>query len=94
MKRKPSNSQQPAVPKQQIVRQSQWKPIKTAPRDGTWFIAVCAGDYIPAIIRWKHDGWQQDEDDDSVGPDMWELAFWLPLSVLPPSPAATNGKRI
>ena len=92
--KKPIKKVKPAGPKQQVVRQLQWKPIKTAPRDGTWFIAVCAGDYIPAIVRWHNDGWQQDEDDDSEGPDLWDLAFWLPLSVLPPSPVATIGKRI
>lgn len=56
----------------------EWQPIATAPRDGTWFVAVMAG-FLPTIVRWHDKGWQDmhDDDGDSWSAATWELTHWL-----------------
>jgi hypothetical protein len=45
-----------------------WQPRKSAPRDGRWFEAVRAGDFLPGepflpqSLRWQVDGWQQPDE--------------------------------
>jgi hypothetical protein len=38
---------------------SEWQPIETAPRDGTWILASCVGQLIPMVAAF-------DDDDDSM----------------------------
>jgi hypothetical protein len=63
-----------------------WQPIETAPKDGTWFVAVAFG-YHPAIVRWHkegdREGWQDDEDGSPWSPALWELTHWLDIRPIP-----------
>lgn len=29
-----------------------WQPIETAPKDGTWFLACCRDGIVPRLVRW------------------------------------------
>lgn len=57
---------------------AEWQPIETAPRDGTWFLAVMEG-FVPDVVRWHEGKWQHDEDGDSLLPENWPLTHWMPL---------------
>lgn len=66
-----------------------WRPIETAPRDGTWFLAVWNDSRLTAVstpaygvIMWDGDEWR--EADDIVS----EPTHWLPL----PTPPAVEGE--
>lgn len=63
-----------------------WKPIETAPKDGSWILAVCEGrhqnsgvPWTPAIVKWYEGEWVFDEEDDAV----YQPSHWMPL---PPNP--------
>lgn len=68
-----------------------WQPIETAPKDGTWILAV-RSEGRPShqtIVRWDHVDW----------PDNWsdgEYTFcpthWMPLPA-PPTPRASEPSR-
>lgn len=78
---------------------TQWRPIETAPRDGTPFIAAGGGLYEPALCEYL-------DDEDNIG--AWECGYvtlndtdnepggynrprlWLPL---PPAPEADPSER-
>lgn len=78
-----------------------WKPIETAPKDGTWILAVVAG-FVPAVCRWDMHGRENGSFEhveaetfaeeshwqdyiDSTYP--WEPTHWHPL---PTSPEPSN----
>lgn len=85
-----------------LVVEQDWQPIETAPKDGTWLLAIVEGwrrpenkPFIPAVVMWA---WCPKTDKECwVAPDNdWgtetELAalftHWRPL---PAPPAATGG---
>ena len=52
-----------------------WKPIDTAPRDGTWILACghSAGFVKPIVLRWHRDGWTTWRDHgDYHDPSHWQ----------------------
>jgi hypothetical protein len=63
---------------------TEWKPIESAPKDGTWFIAgfpkVNAGPDYPAysILRWKFESYRDEE-----GTGGFDNFVWTPLPHLP-----------
>lgn len=67
-----------------------WKPISTAPKDGTWIIAKVAGcftpgrSYVPAMVAWCdfREHWTQGEGFHYDPTNTWDLALWTDL---PPS---------
>jgi hypothetical protein len=62
-----------------------WRPIDTAPRDGTFLLLFAAsGDAVSAICpfqvaRWTHDSWESEDSRLIERP-----THWMPL---PPPPA-------
>lgn len=63
---------------------SDWRPIETAPKDGTFILAVIAG-FKPAVVRFmcapgrsdwidSSDNWTSD-----IGGPFWEPTHWMPL---------------
>jgi hypothetical protein len=66
-----------------------WKPIESAPKDGTFILAKCKGTfvkgkaYVPAVVCWKHARWIEIDDEARLGEgESWELGLWMEL---PPS---------
>ena len=37
-----------------------WQPIKTAPKDGTWILAVVYG-FVPTVVIWDDGIWKTHE---------------------------------
>ena len=73
---------------------SEWQPIETAPKDGTWFLACCEDgciDRMHWIVRWdaKHKQFICSRDTHSHTPlprgtlILYCLAFWMPLPEAP-----------
>lgn len=62
-----------------------WGEMKTAPRDGTWFLAVCDLSNRPELVRWSiGDGWIDQEYE--VVP-AFSLLYWMPI--VPPEEVAS-----
>lgn len=59
---------------------SQWRPIETAPKDGT-DILVDAPDIVCGctIVHWKHPGWRLTYDGKLFQPSARQPTRWLPL---------------
>lgn len=59
---------------------SEWQPIETAPKDGTWFLAYEA-DVPMYTAHWDEDGWYDLE---------WKCrpTHWMPLPEPPSGPSA------
>lgn len=59
-----------------------WQPIGTAPQDGTYLLAIAAGQRIPAVIAWNiwNDAWA-DRPDPSTEARMvvHQPTHWMPL---------------
>lgn len=37
---------------EELEKDMEWKPIETAPKDGTWIITTCGNNFLPCIVRW------------------------------------------
>lgn len=71
---------------------SDWQPIETAPKDGTFILAVVAG-FTPAVARWEYhygEGSFEYLDPESLAAyehfqayidssDPWAPTHWMPL---------------
>jgi hypothetical protein len=57
-----------------------WQPIETAPKDGTWVLAVRAG-YIPETCFWDGEEWLFDEGQDPG--THYHPTHWMPLPTGP-----------
>lgn len=67
---------------------SQWQPIKTAPKDGTYFLAVNADAYNPIadICNFKSGKFQSPSKGEYYAPDgwiKWWPTHWMPLPGAP-----------
>ena len=76
---------------------SGWRPIETAPKDGTHIVAVVAG-FVPAVARWTNE-FRPDGAFEWMDPEMfaaeshweevleitdpWEPTHWMPLPAAP-----------
>lgn len=75
----------------------QWQPISTAPRDGTFILAVCKG-FTPAAAQWTTDFRPEGEftflepgmfaaedhwEEMLAQTDPWQPTHWLPLPAPP-----------
>lgn len=58
---------------------SEWKPIETAPKDGTEIVALVSG--VPYIVSWTTHGKQHAEPwwRDREGYGLTEPTHWMPL---------------
>lgn len=69
----------------------EWQPIETAPKDGTYILAIVAGNhpstglpYVPDVVLFRDgfwlvsDGYQDEYDDEN-----WKPTHWMPI---PPPP--------
>lgn len=57
-----------------------WKPIATAPRDGTpIFAAVAVGDYWPSKVEWRHGHWCVADVADRDFAVLVEPTHWISL---------------
>jgi hypothetical protein len=70
---------------------SEWKPIETAPKDGTVLLGWEPDDSLPTggyyIVTWWEDaGWARDGDDTYLAASP---THYMPL---PPSPLSSEGK--
>lgn len=77
-----------------------WEPIETAPKDGTWILAVARG-FVPAVAKWEP-GWRKGGSFEFVEvetfanddhwqeyvdtTDPWRPTHWMPLPEPPESP--------
>src|SRR5689334_8033217 len=66
-----------------LYESSQWQPIETAPRDGTYHLAARKSDDAVGIVRFNADSCESDCD---ICYQFDELSYWKPLSD-PPSAA-------
>jgi hypothetical protein len=70
---------------------SEWKPIETAPRDGTMFLACIEhGKRMSTIIaKWVSKGYFDVDAESCVGwlPGHTHKAYWMPL---PPPPESNT----
>lgn len=52
-----------------------WKPMRTAPKDGTAVLALLEASDVPHAVRWASDGWEMTWDahrlGDADGPRYW-----------------------
>jgi hypothetical protein len=66
-----------------------WRPIESAPRDGTWIMLSRPFWTVPFVGRWttsKHgEGWHDDNVDE--GPLLSPMTHWQPL---PPPPTVSR----
>jgi hypothetical protein len=76
--------------KQGEKEMTDWQPIETAPKDGTWLLVGEHRYAHPFVARWTEHPtggyWQQDNQgvwDDDMG--YWQPTHWQPLPV-PPTP--------
>jgi hypothetical protein len=51
---------------------SPWKPIKTAPTDGSLILAITSGGHY-WLVKWNGEEW---DDNENYDPD---VVWWLPL---------------
>lgn len=58
-----------------------WKPIKTAPKDGTLVFATVGG-AVPSIAKFK-DGVWRDDALDSLRPDIAGMYAYIPTHWMP-----------
>jgi hypothetical protein len=75
---------------------SEWQPIATAPRDGTWVLAHRAGDWtLPELVQWHQGvnhsywqtmeyGWPTKSSQATCGP-----THWMPLPAPPAKEVGT-----
>lgn len=81
---------------------SQWQPIETAPKDGSWFIGYCDGrEQIYIVMRWWDGFFPPDDDDLSCEEEgRWtcdgdgrveDVTHWLPFEPHPSAPPKTTG---
>lgn len=70
-----------------------WQPISTAPRDGTWFLAIRAGDTAPFVTAYDGDLgrwvtwnlWLEDHAQRiGVTDRQWQPTHWVPIPAPPP----------
>ena len=68
-----------------------WRPIETAPKDGTWILVVIPG-YVPCVAQWNihQERWLEfsvEDWSDETWKEMTEGAFhprlWMPLPEQP-----------
>lgn len=52
-----------------------WKPIATAPRDGTWVI-TCIPGFRPAVAQYSNEKWLIDCDDNDP---VYYPEYWMPI---------------
>jgi len=57
-----------------------WKPISTAPKDGTEILGYWARSKVYGLTEWRGDGWIDEEGDPVSDP-----THWMPLPE-PPTP--------
>jgi hypothetical protein len=69
---------------------SEWQPIETAPKDGSWIILWAKdhlehfGDYPDKsleywVARWSNNAWRWYNQDDEVVCNDYEMTHWMPL---------------
>lgn len=57
---------------------SDWQPIETAPKDGTWVLVHRAHWYLPELVQWTYRGYWESW---AHGP--FQPTHWIPVP-LPP----------
>jgi hypothetical protein len=62
-----------------------WRPIESAPKDGTYILASDGEDEGCAVVRWDCDGWCYAWHEYDGPMQMHSATHWMPL------PAATTG---
>jgi hypothetical protein len=68
----------------------QWRPIETAPKDGTWIITIShPWSSIPVSLHWDGSRWWDDNLGDA---GEWQPTHWLPRSALPASPDTSTDR--
>jgi len=58
----------------------EWKPIATAPKDSSWFLAWRKHGSAPYIVRWGDD---YSEYEDLNGDHIYNLTHWMSLPTKP-----------
>jgi len=88
-------AQKPQAASHAVVGQ-QWQPIETAPKDGTYILAVMEG-YIPSTVCWRDYCWMtmdmeaSYDDGDFEYQGEWKLTHWMPL---PPAPQPAHQEGV
>lgn len=67
-----------------------WKPISSAPRDGTRFLTAIEGVDRPILTFWNGAGFMTIDGNDWTGRPMTD---WHPLPLLPELPKETDDGR-
>ena len=84
-----------------------WKPIETAPKDGTEILAVEVSGHVPTVTIWGRSdfavvhwdeiagAWRDCSDLGAAGLDPFEPQYWMPLPEPPEDdPLATSHERL
>jgi hypothetical protein len=72
---------------EQVGPVAEWLPIETAPKDGTWILAIIDGEYqpgiryAPSVSRFTNGSWDYENYEDTG--EEWYPTHWMPLPAPP-----------
>lgn len=67
-----------------------WRPVETAPKDGTWFLAWRKHETKPLMLRWDA---AYAEFENADGDHVYHVTHWMPLPRDPNAAPVNGGER-
>ena len=71
----------------------EWQPIESAPKDGTYILAMCAGGKQPVITAFKDGEWRNNHYGSREPYWYYTPLLWQPLPLPPPTNDTEGGGR-
>ena len=72
-----------------------WKPIVTAPKDGS-FVLICDTEdpsELMIIARWRFGAWRSKPTPSGKSIVWMDATHWMPLPEMPNAPSSADAKR-